>query len=396
MHAFQRSFISVAVGLTAHLFAGGVFAQAQPDVLKVGIMATMSGGGASYGIAQCRGWKMAAEDVNKKGGVTAGGKKFQFEAICEDDKVNAAEATAAANKLITRDKATFLGMYSSVSVMAVSPLTTEKKMLTASAAGVRQALGPDKPYNFRTYMTPNEVGGTMWNWVKKNRPTVKRVAMLVRDDAIGQSLAKDMKDILTANGFDLVATEFTALATNDYYPILTRVLALKPDAIELGSMNPAGIGLIAKQSAELGWKGPLFNTGEVPVTDILKVGGADNVVGRLFATTPDYESQSATPAERELNTRYRKEFNEPLSGLTTMAYNGLSMIAQAVQGANSLDAAVLTQWLQTHDIQTIHGTSKLGGKAMYGVPNQLYTPVWISEAVATGWKTISKAPAIVP
>ena len=78
MHAFQRSFISVAVGLTAHLFAGGVFAQAQPDVLKVGIMATMSGGGASYGIAQCRGWKMAAEDVNKKGGVTAGGKKFQF------------------------------------------------------------------------------------------------------------------------------------------------------------------------------------------------------------------------------------------------------------------------------------------------------------------------------
>ena len=38
---------------------------------------------------------MAAEDINKKGGVTAGGKKYTFDAVCEDDKVNAAEATAA-------------------------------------------------------------------------------------------------------------------------------------------------------------------------------------------------------------------------------------------------------------------------------------------------------------
>jgi branched-chain amino acid transport system substrate-binding protein len=396
MHSFQRSLMWVALGLTAQFASSGALAQAKPEILKVGMLATMSGGGASYGIAQCRGWKMAADDINRRGGVAAGGKKFQFDAVCEDDKVNAAEATAAANKLISRDKATFLGMYSSVAVMATAPLTTEKKILTASAAGVRQALGPDKPYNFRTYMTPNEVGSIMWDWVRKNRPTVKRVAVITRDDAIGQSLAKDMKEILTGKGFDVVSMEFAALATNDFYPILTRILAQKPDAIEVGSMNPAGVGLIAKQSAELGWKGPLFNTGDTPIVDTLKIGGADNVVGRYFGTTPDYDSAVATPAERELSARYRKEFNEPLSGLTTMAYNGLSMIAQAVQGANSLDAAVLTQWLQTHDIQTIHGTSKLGGKAIYGVPNQLYTPVWISEATAGGWKAITKAPAILP
>jgi len=396
MHASKRGLLSIAIGLAAHVAAGGVFAQAQPDVLKAGMIATMSGGGASYGIAQCRGWKMAAEDINGRGGVTIGGKKFRLDALCEDDKVNAAEATAAVNKLLSRDRASFIGMYSSASTMAAVPITTERKMLTACAAGVRQALGPDKPYNFRTYMTPNEVGSIMWDWVKKNRPAIKRVAVIVRDDAIGQSLAKDIREILKNKGFEVTSVEFTALATNDFYPILTRVLAQKPDAIELGSMNPAGIGLIAKQTAELGWKGPLFNTGEAPIVDTLKIGGADNVVGRYFATTPDYDSQVATPAERALSARYRKEFNEPLSGLTTMAYNGLSMIVQAAQGANSLDGAVLTKWLHSNDVQTIHGTSKLGGTAIYGVPNQLYTPVWISEATPGGWKAISKAPAVVP
>jgi branched-chain amino acid transport system substrate-binding protein len=395
MQMLRYGLVSVAVGLTAPFFANSAFAQAATQ-LKVGMLATMSGGGASYGIAQCRGWKMAAEDINKRGGVTAGGRKYTFDAVCEDDKVNAAEATAAANKLISRDKATFLGMYSSASVMAAAPLTTEKKIFTASAAGVRQALGPDKPYNFRTYMTPNEVGGILWDWVKKNRPNIKRVAMITRDDAIGQSLAKDMKDILTSKGFEVVSVEFAGLATSDFYPVLTRILGQKPDAIELGSMNPAGIGLIAKQTAELGWKGPLFNTGEAPVIDTLKIGGPDNVVGRYFATTPDYDSQVATPAERELSARYRKEFNEPLSGLTTMAYNGLTLIAQAMQGSSSIDAEAMTKWVQANDIQTMHGTSKLGGKAIYGVPNQLYTPVWISEATPTGWKAITKAPAVLP
>jgi branched-chain amino acid transport system substrate-binding protein len=390
-----RSMLTAGVALAGLVCANTVIAQTQ-ETLKMGLMATMSGGGASYGIAACRGWKMAADDLNAKGGVTVTGKRYRFEALCEDDKVNTAEATAAANKLMSRDRISYLGVFSSVSTLAAVPLTTEKKMLTVGAAGIRQALGPDKPYNFRMYMTGNEVGATFWAWVKANRPAVKRVAILGRDDAVGQSIGKDMKDILQAQGFQVVSTEYTSLASSDFYPVLGRILAQKPDAIEVGTLNPAAVGLVAKQTAELGWKGTLFNTGEQPLADTLKIGGVDNVVGRYYGTSPDYDSPNAAAAERDLSARYKKEFNEPLSGLTTMAYNGLSLIAQALQGANSLDSAAMTQWLQTHEVQTVHGTSKFGGKPVYGVPNQLYTPVWISEATPSGWKAITKAAPVVP
>ncbi|GIK82637.1 MAG: amino acid ABC transporter substrate-binding protein [Alphaproteobacteria bacterium] len=378
----------------AVLYTHAVPAKAQDEVLKVGLLATMSGGGAAWGIGACRGWQMAAEDINSKGGIAVGDKKYMFEPLCEDDKVNTAEAMAAANKLFSKDGVTYMGLFSSVSTLAGTTLTNEKKMLSMSAAGMRQALGPDKPYNFRMYMTHVEIGRMFWDWVKQNKPEIKRVAILARDDAAGQSIGNDLAKIITDAGFEVVAVEFTGVNASDYYPVLTKVLALKPDAIEVGTVLPSGVGLVAKQTVELGWKGPLFATTEQALTEALKVGGADNIVGRFFGTTPEYGGALATEAEKAMSARYGEAYkNEPLTAMTTMAYNGLSIIAQAIEGAGTLDSEALTGWLQDHPVETIHGESRFGGKSLYGVPNQLYTPVWISEATEGGWKAITKTPA---
>jgi branched-chain amino acid transport system substrate-binding protein len=246
-------------------------------------------------------------------------------------------------------------------------------------------------------MTQIEVGNMFWNWVKTAHPDIKRIAIVSRDDAAGQSIVKDLREILSAHGYEVVGTEFVAANTTDFYPVLTKVLALKPDALEISTPPPAAVGLIAKQTAELGWKGPLFATGEQAIGDTLKVGGAENVVGRYFAATSDYDSALATDGERSLAARYRKAYNdEPLTGTAVMGYNGLWILAQAIQGAGTLDSAALAKWLQSNPVESLAGPSRFSGRSIYGVDNQLYSPVWVSEAAAAGWKGIAKSPAAPP
>jgi hypothetical protein len=60
------------------------------------------------------------------------------------------------------------------------------------AAGIRTVLGPSHPYNFRMYMTQIEVGNMFWSWVKSSHPEIKRVGIISRDDAAGQSIVKDL------------------------------------------------------------------------------------------------------------------------------------------------------------------------------------------------------------
>src|SRR3989338_10317243 len=67
---------------------------------KVGVMYPLSGDAASYGIPIQATTKIAADEINAKGGVN--GKKLEL--IYEDSKCNPKDGNAAAQKLINIDK----------------------------------------------------------------------------------------------------------------------------------------------------------------------------------------------------------------------------------------------------------------------------------------------------
>lgn len=68
--------------------------------VKIGFWAPMTGFGSYFGPSLKNGLEMVFDDVNAAGGVH--GRKLKV--IYEDDACNATKATAAAKKLIVRDK----------------------------------------------------------------------------------------------------------------------------------------------------------------------------------------------------------------------------------------------------------------------------------------------------
>ena len=86
--------------LAAIVLAAAVTTAPAQDTIKVGVIQPLTGAFAASGNYVANGAKIAADEINAKGGVL--GKKLEL--VIEDNKSNPTEAAAVAEKLIVRDK----------------------------------------------------------------------------------------------------------------------------------------------------------------------------------------------------------------------------------------------------------------------------------------------------
>ena len=126
----MRGFLKVA--LLSSVFAVSSYA-AEAETLKLGVLATLSGAGTAWGIAMQGAAELAAEDVNSKGGLEVGGKKYQVEVIAYDDHYKAADALTAFNRLVFDDGVKYVvGPLGSAPALAfaLSPAATRPRRRT--------------------------------------------------------------------------------------------------------------------------------------------------------------------------------------------------------------------------------------------------------------------------
>src|SRR5262249_35463533 len=95
----MRQLASTAT-LAAIVLAAGVTTAAAQESINVGFIQTLAGDCAASGNYGANGARIAADEINAKGGVL--GKKLEL--VIEDNKSNPTEAAAVAEKLIVRDK----------------------------------------------------------------------------------------------------------------------------------------------------------------------------------------------------------------------------------------------------------------------------------------------------
>src|SRR5256885_5449512 len=133
--------------LAAIVLAAGVTTAAAQESIKVGVIQPLTGAFAASGNYVANGAKIAADEINAKGGVL--GKKLEL--VIEDNKSNPTEAAAVAEKLIVRDKVPVLmGAWGSGFTLAIMPKLMEYKvpmLVETSSAGKITTSG--NPYIFR-------------------------------------------------------------------------------------------------------------------------------------------------------------------------------------------------------------------------------------------------------
>src|SRR5687767_15177513 len=137
---------SVKTALLAGVLVAGLSTGASAQI-KIGIIQPLTGAAAASGNYVMNGAKIAADEVNAKGGVL--GKKIEL--VIEDNKSNPTEAAAVAEKLITADKVpVMMGAWGSSLTLAVMPKLMEYKVpmvVETSSSGKITTSG--NPYIFR-------------------------------------------------------------------------------------------------------------------------------------------------------------------------------------------------------------------------------------------------------
>ena len=138
-HLRTASLIALATAL--------LMGSASAETIKIGVNEPLTGAFAASGTYVVNGAKIAADEINAKGGVL--GK--QIELVIEDNKSNPTEAAAVAEKLITRDKTpVMMGAWGSSLTLAVMPKLMEYQVpmvVETSSASKITTMG--NPYIYR-------------------------------------------------------------------------------------------------------------------------------------------------------------------------------------------------------------------------------------------------------
>ena len=103
---------------------------------------------------------------------------------------------------------------------------------------------------------------------------------------------------------EIVAEELFERGTKDMYPFLTRILATKPDLIDVAVSAPGDGAVIVKQLYELGYKGAKAWTCGTNPPQIVKLCGDEAAEGFWFAYGQDLNGPNSSPETRALSKRY--------------------------------------------------------------------------------------------
>ena len=220
----KRNSIFVAVGAAALGLAS--LGSAMADDIPVGVIANLTGQDVNTSVQMVRGVQIAADEINKAGGV--GGKTIKL--IVEDSEYKTQEALTAATKLYEVDKAPAVIMFGGSSLMiAVAELAKQDGKVLLNTSSSSAKLGDYPGTLFSILPLDDIVGKALGKYVDEKG--VKSVATIVPNNTFGLGVANAAGEAFKAAGGKVVKSVAYTEGQPDYRADVQSVVAAAPEAI---------------------------------------------------------------------------------------------------------------------------------------------------------------------
>lgn len=339
--------------------------------LVIGIDTPLGGAAAPTGLGLLRAMELGAEDINATGGIKVGKDTYTIKLIVYDNKYDAKEAVASVNKLIYSDKVKYIITTGGTCVIAVNPLITENKILHIGYTyGGKKATNPSAPYTFRSIMEPIQGHTILLPWIVQ-KYNVKTIALTSTDDETGLIQAEDAETVAKKLGLTITDKAFAPRGTADFTPMLTKLIAKKPQAIDFGAWAGSDGPLACKQAKELGYNGVMIfsYSQSIPTFEKVAAGFMDGVLFYgLFATDP-------TPLATKVAKRYEEKYKQKFDPIVWRNCDVAHVLKRAIEMAGSIDSTAVKNAMPKVHIDGVFGKTSIGGKSYYGLDCQFLFPV---------------------
>ncbi|GGC65039.1 ABC transporter substrate-binding protein [Chelatococcus reniformis] len=328
LRPLRRPAIAVAVSL-AGAAAMGSPGQAAESI-KVGAVYATSGPAAFLGIPEERGLRLAAEELNKAGGIA--GRKV--EVIVYDTEGNGTKASQQLRRLIDSDKVDVVfGPSSSGESLLVLPIANEAKTPIIMHAGTEKVFTPTTPYGFNTPPSDRIVAADLLAKLKKRGIT--RIALMSSADGFGQSGANVLRELAKTDGIDIVRHEEFNRQDTDMTAQVLRVKASDAQALLIWSALP-GPSIILKNAAAVGYQKPIFNSYAAASRDLLQQAGpAANgtyvTSMRLLAPDTLKADDPVRPVVQKLYADYKAKYGDAPATFAAHSHDALMIVKAAAE-----------------------------------------------------------------
>lgn len=333
----RRGFLATAAALAARsvpALAG--------ETIPVGAVEILSGPNAAYGTAIKAGLDLALDTVNAKG---VGGRSIAL--TVEDSGGTKDGAINAARKLIGRDKVVaIIGPTLSNEMFAMGPVTNGRGVPTIGTSTTAKGITDIGPFIFRTSLPEADVVPVTLK--KATERGVKTIALMyANDDAYSKSGFDVMQAAARNAGLNILTIESFGSKDTDFSAQLTKIKALKPDAVGISALVEPVSGVLL-QARQLGF-GPetLFiggNGSNSPKLGQIAGAAADGLIvgSPWFIAKPD-------PANQTFVAGFRKRYGHDPDQFAAQAYDTMFILAEAIERAGGTDSSKLRDALMRTD-----------------------------------------------
>lgn len=328
------------------LLAFTSFAEAQQSI-KVGLSGPFTGGSAAMGVSMRDGVKLAAQEINKAGGILG----RQILLVERDDEAKNELGVQIAQELINKEQVVATVGFINTGVSLASQRfyqEAEIPVMNNVATGTlvtRQFIGAEHKANYIFRNSANDTiqSAMIAETVKKSGYT--KPAIIADSTNYGQLGRADLEKALAERGLKPVVVEKFNIGDTDMTAQALRAKDAGADVVLTYAIGPE-LAQTVNAVVKLGWKVPVMGSWTLSMASFIDAAGA-NGEGVMMPQT--FIQQPSTPKRKAFIEAYQATYKveripSPVSA--AQGYDSMYLLAAAINQAKSTDGRKIREALE--------------------------------------------------
>ena len=390
---FMKHGIVAAAALAVSL-ATPAMARVDGDTITLGSSISLTGKYATNGLHTQRGYDYAVKVINEAGGVKVGGKSYKLAVKYYDDESTPARGAQLAERLIQQDGVEYmLGPYSSGMTKAIAPVSEKFGVPMVEAEGASRSLFTQGyKYLFAVLSTSEQYLATAIDFAaeKSSDPKSVKIALAFEGDPFSMDVRAGVMDKINEYGMKVVIDDQLPADLSDMSTTLTKVKALKPDALII-SGHSKGAATAARQIDEMKVNVPMIALTHCEAAKVQEK--FPKTSNGFLCPTQWVETLSKSDPMFGSAADWNAGFKADYPSYTSVPYQSAQASAavyvfkEAFEAANSFDKDKLRDAISAVEMETFYGDIKFSAQG-----NNIAKPMFMRQIDASGtYSLVEKA-----
>lgn len=345
------------------------------ESVNIGFLGPLSGPVESWGLPGLNGCRIWVDWLNRNGGLMIGGRRYPIEIKAYDCGYDGARAVDGAHELIEKHDIKLLMMLGGDTFTPLRDYLGERRILTSTL--LPSDLSPDSPY----LIAPSELhpvyNVTGVEWLAKNRPALRKVALCSQNDALGLPSLATYRAAFAAENMPLVKQIQYDADRADAAAIVQPMLESDPDILCWCTSHTPMVHAMTEYAHAQGFKGQILSCTMDQYDRLVDRTSAEFMEDVVFQF-PDFDDPLLREKAFFFNQphvffeEYNRRFPGTWSAVSWEYAAILDIWHSAVEKCNSIGSgSVLAAMKQLGHVTHAFGPARWWGQDMFGIDNAL-------------------------